>query len=34
LQAKLTIGGVLSLLTLMAWAIFNDYINLSRYFGG
>jgi regulator of sigma E protease len=34
LQAKLTIGGVLALLSLMIWAIFNDYINLSRYFGG
>lgn len=34
LQTKLTIGGVLALLSLMAWAIFNDYIHLSRYFGG
>jgi regulator of sigma E protease len=34
LQMKLTLGGVVALLSLMAWAIFNDYIHLSRYFGG
>jgi len=34
LQMKLTLGGVVGLLSLMAWAIFNDYIHLSRYFGG
>jgi regulator of sigma E protease len=34
LQMKLTLGGVFSLLCLMAWAIFNDYIHLSRFFGG
>lgn len=34
LQMKLTLGGVIGLLSLMAWAIFNDYIHLSRYFGG
>jgi regulator of sigma E protease len=34
LQMKLTLGGVAGLLCLMAWAIFNDYIHLSRYFGG
>ncbi|MFN9604201.1 MAG: site-2 protease family protein [Planctomycetota bacterium] len=34
LQMKLTLGGVVGLLCLMAWAIFNDYIHLSRYFGG
>jgi regulator of sigma E protease len=34
LQMRLTLGGVLGLLSLMAWAIFNDYIHLSRYFGG
>lgn len=34
LQMKLTMGGILALLSLMIWAIFNDYINLSRYFGG
>jgi regulator of sigma E protease len=34
LQMKLTLGGVIALLSLMAWAIFNDYIHLSRYFGG
>lgn len=34
LQMKLTLAGVFGLLCLMAWAIFNDYIHLSRYFGG
>jgi regulator of sigma E protease len=34
LQMKLTFGGIIGLLCLMAWAIFNDYIHLSRYFGG
>ncbi len=34
LQMKLTMGGVVGLLCLMGWAIFNDYIHLSRYFGG
>lgn len=34
LQMKLTLGGVVGLLCLMAWAIFNDYIHLSRFFGG